>query len=141
LFAAAALLGGCGSAGNDSTASDSGATEVTDLRIALDPDGPGEKQERSKTVECGPEAEQEFSGCDLLTTLPPDFGKPTPAQTPCTELYGGPDVVEINGTLDGVQLEAKLTRADGCEVARFDPIVPVLEKLFPGYEPGSAIGA
>ena len=61
------------------------------------------------------------------------------AQTPCTEIFGGPDIATIQGTLRGEPVEAELTRANGCEIERFDRFTPMLRELFPGYRPGSAL--
>ncbi|MBA2240499.1 MAG: hypothetical protein H0W09_04545 [Solirubrobacterales bacterium] len=58
----------------------------------------------------------------------------------CTELYGGPDEAEISGRIDGDELQATLTRANGCEIERFDAALPLLRELFPGYEPGASLG-
>jgi hypothetical protein len=48
-------------------------------------------------------------------------------------------VVTITGTLDGEAVNAKLTRANGCEIDRFDKFVPVLQELYPDYEPGASL--
>jgi hypothetical protein len=57
----------------------------------------------------------------------------------CTELFGGPDVATIEGQLNGDEVNAELTRSNGCEIERFDAVVPLLQALFAGYEPGAAI--
>ena len=55
--------------------------------------------------------------------------------------YGGPDVLKVEGTLNGGTIDATFTRANGCEIDRFDRFVPLLQELFPDYQPGGAIGA
>ena len=40
--------------------------------------------------------------------------------TVCTEIYGGPQVALIVGTVDGRRVWARVQRRDGCEVARWN---------------------
>jgi hypothetical protein len=44
----------------------------------------------------------------------------------CTELYGGPQTGRIAGTVAGRRVDARYIRADGCEIARYDRVAPVL---------------
>jgi hypothetical protein len=44
----------------------------------------------------------------------------------CTEIYGGPDVATITGSVDGEPVDATVTRSNGCEIARWDALEPVL---------------
>jgi hypothetical protein len=67
--------------------------------------------------------------------------EPVSPDTACTELFGGPDTLSLEGTIEGNDVEVDLTRANGCEIERFDAAVPLLESLFPDYEPGGTIGA
>jgi hypothetical protein len=128
-----ALLAGCG---DDET--ESSPVEETELTVALDADGPGgEPTEEAQIVCPGANAPQQV--CSAIEELPADAAAPVPPDQPCTEIYGGPDVVAIQGTLDGEQIDTELTRANGCEIERFDRFGPVLAALFPEYEPGSAI--
>ena len=62
--------------------------------------------------------------------------RPGPA---CTEIYGGPDTLSIKGTIDGEPVDATFTRANGCEIERFDRFAELLKELFPDYRPGAAI--
>jgi hypothetical protein len=38
----------------------------------------------------------------------------------CTEIYGGPQVAEVRGTFKGRRIQARFTRANGCEIDRWD---------------------
>jgi len=133
LAAALALaLAGCG----DDTAPTTDPAASTDLTVTLDVDGPGAEAAKSATVSCpGDEA----AACDAIAGLPADPAAPTPPDTACTEIFGGPEVVTVHGTLEGEPVNARLTRANGCEIDRFDPFVPLLTDLFPGYTPGQAL--
>ena len=130
LVAALALGAGCGDEDDGEPAVNSTGTEI---HIALDPDGPGGAEPTAAIVRCEP---ADGSECGRLS--PTDFA-PIDPQTPCTEIYGGPDEVELSGIIGDEPVDTTLTRANGCEIERFEPIVPVLQEEFPGYEPGSAI--
>ena len=54
-----------------------------------------------------------------------------PADAVCTQIYGGPETAVITGTLDGEAIEVRLSRANGCEIDRWEQLRPVL----PAYEP------
>lgn len=49
----------------------------------------------------------------------------------CTEVYGGPEVMTITGTLDGAPLRARVTRINGCEIARYERMLAALDSLGP----------
>ena len=63
----------------------------------------------------------------------------SPPETACTEIYGGPDVVTIERNSPRRAVDVELTRANGCEIDRFEKFAPVLEELYPDYKPGSAL--
>ena len=121
ILCGAALAAGCGAAApTDEGGADQAATaltlEVTAAGSAGDP-------------------------TEAVAALPDDPVAGIPPQTPCTEIYGGPDELTVAGTLRGRPIDATLTRVDGCEIERFDRFGPLLEALFPRYQPGSALGA
>jgi hypothetical protein len=58
---------------------------------------------------------------------------PVPADQACTQIYGGPEKATVKGTLNGVPVDGTFTRANGCEIARWDTMVQL--KILP---PGSA---
>ncbi|MEQ8833101.1 MAG: hypothetical protein RIB67_01500 [Miltoncostaeaceae bacterium] len=47
----------------------------------------------------------------------------------CTEIYGGPEVMTITGTLDGAPVEARVTRINGCEISRYETMLTALRAL------------
>ena len=77
--------------------------------------------------------------CEPVAALPPGAGDPVPPSVACTEIFGGPERAQVEGTIEGRRIDAELTRANGCEIERFDPFVPLLRELFPGYVPGEAL--
>jgi len=130
-----ASLAGCGSDDDGDDPTVSGAE--TNLIIDLDADGPAGKPNRSAQISCA--AGQETSPCPQLAEVDASDLAPVPPQTACTEIYGGPDVVTVTGTLHGEPVDAKLSRANGCEIDRFERFLPVVEEVFAGYEPGASL--
>jgi len=106
----------------------------TELTVTLDPDGPRGEKPASESASC--EAGSDGSPCASLTA---DVVDPVSPGTACTEIYGGPDEVTLEGTIGGEPVDATFTRANGCEIDRFDRITPLLKELFPDYEPGASI--
>jgi hypothetical protein len=44
----------------------------------------------------------------------------------CTQQYGGSATARVTGTWQGRPVDAAFTRANGCEIARWNSLVPVL---------------
>lgn len=130
-----ASVAGCGSDDDGDDPTVSGAE--TNLIIDLDADGPAGKPSRSAQISCA--AGQETSPCPQLAEVDASDLAPVPPQTACTEIYGGPDVVTVTGTLHGEPVDAKLSRANGCEIDRFERFLPVVEEVFAGYEPEASL--
>jgi hypothetical protein len=60
-----------------------------------------------------------FANRDLLVEGPrPDLV--------CTQQYGGPERAQITGTLDGQPVDLTVTRTDGCGIATWDALQPLL---------------
>jgi hypothetical protein len=121
LAAVACLLAlvavGCG--GGDDGSQDSDAPAV-DLTVTLRPDGPdGETQTRE--IECeqvGPDASTAV--CKGLAGLKAEQFAPVPANVACTQIYGGPAVARVEGTLNGKPVDARFKLSNGCEIERWD---------------------
>lgn len=128
----ALAVAGCGSDSGD----EGGATGAsqTRLQVTLEIDGPAGEAARTETISCEP-----GSGCGELEDLTAADFEPVPPETACTEIYGGPETARIGGTLNGEPVEAELSRANGCEIERFDRFTPLLQALFAGYEPGASL--
>lgn len=127
---AALAVGGCGS-DDDEGEPGSRATELT---VILDADGPGGEAERTETVSCEP-----GSQCTEIEGISPADFAPIPPGAICTEIFGGPETATIEGSLDGEAVNAELSRANGCEIDRFDRFTPLLRVLFPGDRPGASL--
>jgi len=48
--------------------------------------------------------------------------RPVPADTACTEIYGGPHVAEVRGRFRGRRVSAQFTRTDGCQIERWNRV-------------------
>ncbi len=49
-----------------------------------------------------------------------------PADQMCTEIYGGPDEARIVGQIDGNDVDALITRTDGCEIDAWQSLVGLI---------------
>lgn len=74
------------------------------------------------------------SACDELdektvwgkSPFAPDSG---PGERMCTMIYGGPATAHVTGTWAGRPVDARFDRSDGCQIERWDALVPVLPDL------------
>ena len=57
--------------------------------------------------------------CEQLFAMADPFA-PTPGDAVCTQIDGGPAMAEVEGLYRGETVDAKFTRTDGCEIARWD---------------------
>jgi hypothetical protein len=86
-------------------------------------------------VHCHPEAghHPDVAGAcralDTHTHWGRDPFAPVPADATCTMLYGGPATAHVTGTWAGRPVDASYDRGDGCEVGRWDRMVPLLPKV------------
>jgi hypothetical protein len=53
--------------------------------------------------------------------------EPVSGMTACTQQYGGPETATVKGTLHGEPIDAKFSRVNGCEIARWEEVAPLLE--------------
>lgn len=120
-------LAACG----DDASSGSGHEERVALSVTV-ADGAGMK--RRATLTCGSEtanatgflrqrASQHCESARALTDLlatAPDHGRP------CTEIYGGPQTAHVRGTIGPHRIDRRLTRKNGCEIADWDRVAPLL---------------
>ena len=140
IFATAALAFGAAGCGDSGDASSGGIAEGdSSLTVTLDPDGPdGPEDEMTEEASC--EDGSDDGVCMAIADTDVEALGPTSPDTACTEIFGGPDTASLEGTIEGENVDVDLTRANGCEIERFDAALPLLQALFPDYEPGAAIG-
>ncbi|MGW1953489.1 SSI family serine proteinase inhibitor [Streptomyces sp. NPDC001920] len=58
-----------------------------------------------------------------------DAFAPVPKDSLCTMQYGGPATAHVTGTWAGRPVDARYDRGDGCQIGRWDRLVPVLPDL------------
>jgi hypothetical protein len=119
---ALATLAGCG---DDEDARAPEPRPVTAVTIGADIDGEGPKPERELSLRC-PSAQHELV-CARLRRLPYSAFEPVPPDTACTSIYGGPATGWIRGTVRGRRVDARYSRRNGCEIARFEKVQPLLQ--------------
>src|SRR5687768_9331913 len=67
--------------------------------------------------------------CAALDVVAPKVFEPVPVDEACTAIYGGPRKATITGTFQDEPVSAVFTQENGCEIARWNQIRPVLEAL------------
>ncbi len=124
-LAVAALAAGCGSDDDTNDEQPAVARALADLRVQVDPDGKGRRSARSTTVRCS--SAQESPLCEKVAALRLADIEPPSRATACTELYGGPQTATITGTLRGERVDLRLSRVNGCEIARWEAASALLQ--------------
>jgi hypothetical protein len=130
-----ALLVACGSSGGDTaspgpdTVSGGGTSRAeNDLEVVLDrADG---TPVQTWTLTCvgfvegtHPRAEQ---ACAHLRSVDQPFA-PVPEDALCTQQYGGPETARVTGLWGGEPVDLALSRTDGCRIAQWEALGPLLE--------------
>ncbi|MFJ3702472.1 MULTISPECIES: SSI family serine proteinase inhibitor [Streptomyces] len=83
-------------------------------------------------LECGPAGGSHPAAqraCDLLDEAADAGDNPfvaTDRNAMCTQQAGGPAAARVQGTWQGESVDARFSRANGCEIARWNNLVPVL---------------
>jgi hypothetical protein len=55
-----------------------------------------------------------------------DHFAPVPADAGCTQVYGGPQTARVTGRWAGQPVDLQLSRTDGCRIAQWDRLGPLL---------------
>lgn len=109
-------------------------TESTPDRLTVKVTEAGDGRDGTFELECHPSggthprAEEACSKLDEGTWGKDTFA-PTPADSVCTMQYGGPATAHVTGTWNGRPVDATYNRANGCEISRWDKLVPVLPEV------------
>ena len=84
------------------------------------------------TVSCDPPAgthPDPAAACDTLHAAEMSLFEPVAEGVRCTEVFGGPERVDVNGTLRGKRIEATFTRQNGCEIKRWNALEGLIPKV------------
>ena len=122
--ALALLLAACGSADEPADAQGAGTEDV--LEVTVDA-GDGTAPE-TWTLTCdgaGATEADEEAACAHLAALDDPFA-PLAEDVVCTEQYGGPETARVVGRWDGEPVDLELSRSDGCRIAQWDALGPLL---------------
>ncbi|KMS73635.1 hypothetical protein ACM01_18030 [Streptomyces viridochromogenes] len=76
-----------------------------------------------------PDAGGACAALDRGTRWGKDAFAPVPQGSFCTMQYGGSATAHVTGTWAGRPVDARYDRGDGCEIARWDRLVPLLPDL------------
>jgi hypothetical protein len=120
LLLALALAAGCG--GTEAAGDD--RPPRYDLTVTYWPTGRG-GEARTATLTCDPDGGSHpdpVSACDALLEHE-DALEPVAGDVACTQIYGGDQVA----TLSGAGVNASFSRANGCEISRWDKLAPLLD--------------
>ena len=116
------FLAACGEDDERPTAAPSGS--LAELTVVVDADGRDSQPPRTTTVSC--DAPEDSRVCRALASIARKTFQPTPGTVACTELYGGPQTATVKGTLRGEPVDARFTRVNGCEIARWQDAAALL---------------
>jgi hypothetical protein len=118
---AAAVLVACGAG--------SAQTTSTALTIAYWENGTGSGEPERWTLRCNPARgtlARPAVACRRLGTASARIFAPVPSSAICTQIYGGPQVARITGSVKGKRVWATFSRQDGCNISRWDGVSPWL---------------
>ncbi|PTM95521.1 SSI family serine proteinase inhibitor [Streptomyces sp. VMFN-G11Ma] len=76
-----------------------------------------------------PDADRACAALDRVTTWGKDTFAPVPGDSVCTMQYGGPATAHVTGVWAGRPVDAEYDRSNGCEIGRWDRLVPLLPDL------------
>jgi hypothetical protein len=114
VLAALALLAGCGD-DDETEAPASPQGEMAQLTVTVST-GTGSKKQAD--ISCKEASDSDV--CAALADIDPKTFEPIPGNQACTQQYGGPETATVKGTLNGEEIDAKFSRENGCEIARWD---------------------
>jgi hypothetical protein len=117
----------CGSDEPTTPATGGGSDELANLVVTVDPDG--EESGAAKELQVTCKAPTESDLCGAAAGLSAADLAPTAEDVACTQQYGGPETATIKGTLRGEEVDASFSRTDGCEIARWDKVSPLLNQV------------
>lgn len=76
-----------------------------------------------------PEAKGACDGLDEVTVWGKEPFAPVAPGAHCARIYGGPTEAHVRGMWAGRPVDARFQRTDGCEIERWDRVVPLLPEI------------
>lgn len=114
--------------GDDTPAPGEPATPVAaDLTVVVDATGEGATTTYTLTCEPigGDHPDAEAACAAIAAAGGVAAFEPTPMGFACTEQWGGPQTATVTGTVAGETVTAEFSRANGCEISRWDALAPL----------------
>ncbi len=112
---------GCG---DERDASPPANPPVTELEVTFDADGRGPEPAERRRVRCG--SGRDDAACATVARLRPADINPKRYEG-CTAQWDGPETARIAGQLEGSAVDGRFARTNGCEIARWEKVAPLLE--------------
>jgi Subtilisin inhibitor-like len=106
-----------------------GTSAATSLTITFWAEGPSASQPRRSTLRCNPSGgthPRPAAACRRLAAGGIRLFAPVPRGAVCTEIYGGPQVARVVGTVAGRRVWARFSRTNGCHIDRWQRVSPWL---------------
>jgi len=116
-------LASCGE--NERGAASSDGEPVAQMVVSVDPDGRGPEPAKETRLSCT--TPRESTACAEASALEPSDVEPVDPATACTELFGGPETARLHGRVRGRAVDARFSRNNGCEIARWDNVAALLK--------------
>jgi hypothetical protein len=127
LVLAAAVLAACGES-DQGTQAGGPSGVLANLTVVVDADGSkGAGQPLELNLKCAKPTDSQACGAAAGVSAA-DLAK-TPGDQACTQIYGGPEEASIKGTIRGQRVDATFTRTDGCEISRWEKVLPLLQEV------------
>jgi hypothetical protein len=95
------------------------------IHVQKDPKSP----EKTAVLICPGRKPIERDVCAALDVVAPKVFEPVSENRVCTMIYGGPATASIRGTYDDGLANATFNQANGCEIGRWNQVLPVFKSL------------
>jgi hypothetical protein len=115
--------------GEGAGSGDAAAEPETRLEVTFWPGGRDGGSEQTAVLTCDPPGGTHplpDEACGALERNE-DALAPVPGDAVCTQIFGGPQEAHVVGTMRGRSIDARFSRSNGCEIARWDRLVALLE--------------
>ena len=113
------MAGGCGGGGGGGGGGGAGTATGPTALVVREYDG--DRPVATRRLDCA----AQDGPCARIAALLPRL-RPDPQEI-CTEVYGGPQRLVVEGTRAGSPVRVEVTRVNGCEIARYDLLREALD--------------
>jgi hypothetical protein len=120
---------GAASCGEGAATEEPAAPPETSIEVTFWPQGRDGGREQTAVLTCDPAAGTHplpDEACGALERNE-DALAPVPGDAVCTQIFGGQQEARVVGIVRGRSIDARLNRTNGCEIARWDRLVALLE--------------